>query len=225
MVKRFKGFTSRIDAGRELAMAFGSEYYNQPDLVVLFISQNSVPIAHEVARGMRASAMDVFLRRNIPIPHGNGATLGYATSGGGRALRKDVALNLGISEQWADSFAKREELAIQKDEDYFRGQRPQTSIKGKQIVVVDDGFTPTSLLQDALGALRELGASKVVLAVPIATAHLLHHLAGAADAIIRTHDQTGETTLAWYGPFQQVNKEQVRLHLLLWKPEERRVAA
>lgn len=221
-MRKFKAFKSRIEAGLELAMRFESEYRNRPDVVVLFVSQNSVPIAHEVARGLHAPTMDVFLSKDIPVPGTRGARVGIVTTGGLRMIRTGFAARLGISTAWADSSAHQELALLERDEGYFRGQRPATDLHRKRVIIVDDGFSPTSLLLDSIRAIRQAKASKVILAIPIVTPVHRAELNTAVDRIVGVQEAPKEEVeLAWYGPFQEVNREQVRLHLLLWKPEER----
>ncbi len=83
----FNGFNSRGNVGRELSSLMGNEYRNREDLVVLFGSFNSAPIAHETARGLGASAMDIFQIRDIRIPGCRGS-VGVISIGGARCSRR-----------------------------------------------------------------------------------------------------------------------------------------
>jgi putative phosphoribosyl transferase len=223
--REFKGFKSRIDAGRQLAGHFSTIFRNRRDVDVLFVSPNSVPIAFEVARGIQAACLDVFLVRDIQVPGSAGLSIGYVTSGDFRRIENMVARHLGISEGMADSSADWEISRLKTEERYLRGQRQRIPLTGRTAIIIDDGFSPSSTLLKAVTAVRSLGASKVVLGIPVLLSSRLNSLRTKVDLIVSVNPERQKITEhAWYGTFGEIKNDQVRLHLLPWRDDQRLAA-
>jgi putative phosphoribosyl transferase len=224
--RRKVAFKSRLEAGAHLGSLVDRSYRNRNDTVVIFVSQNAVPIAHEFARSIQASAMEMYLLRKAFVKGSPDVVLGTVGSGGINWLKEDVASRLGISPGMAKSILQWEEAHLKRLANYYRSGGPDMNLKQKAVLLVDDGFTPGATLLDANLAFRQLGASSVILAVPILAPGYADEFAEKFDGIVwareekkRDGDEDG-----WYGPFQEINQEQVRLYLSLWNENCRKAA-
>ena len=64
----------------------------------------------------------------------------------------------------------RERAAVEARERLYRGDRPAPALAGRDTVLVDDGLATGATMRAAVAAVRALGPSRVVVAVPVAPA-------------------------------------------------------
>ena len=176
-------FPDRTQAGGLLADRLAIENLSHP--VVLALPRGGVPVAAEVARRLRAP-LDLILVRKIGMPgqpeYAAGAVAG--TDEGG------VVWNAGALAQShlrPDDFARSLAAARSVNADrraLYLGDRAPVPLAGATAIVVDDGIATGSTMRAALQAVRQRGAARVVLAVPVAPPDTLEVLAPLADRVI-----------------------------------------
>lgn len=110
-------------------------------------------MAYEVANVLNAP-LDVFLVRKLGVPGYEEMAMGAIASGGVRVLNEDVIQALNISEEEVKSVAVREEHELERRERAYRGNRPATGVRGKTVILVDDGLATGSTMRAAVAALR-----------------------------------------------------------------------
>lgn len=175
-------FRDRCDAGRHLARTL-ADYAGRDDVVVLALPRGGVPVAFEVARSLGAP-LDVFLVRKLGVPGHAELAMGAIASGGIRVVNEDVVGPLGIAEDVVASVAAREAQELARQERAYRGNRPPLDLRGRAVVVVDDGLATGATMRAAVLALRRLGPSRVVVAVPTAAAETCRALRHDADDVV-----------------------------------------
>lgn len=200
-------FRDRGDAGRALAARLG--HLRTADPVVVGLPRGGVPVAAEVASALGAQ-LDVVLVRKIGAPDREELAVG-AIGEDGVTVRNDAVLReLGLS--WHDlaGQVKRERAEIRRRAALLRpGPRPD--LRGRTVILVDDGIATGATVVAALRVLRDLGTTRVVLAVPVAPPESLAALSPLADEIVcpstpRRFSAVGQ----WYDDFTQVPDDQVR---------------
>jgi predicted phosphoribosyltransferase len=201
-------FQDRTEAGRELARHLAN-YADRPDVVVLALPRGGVPVAYEVARALQAP-LDVFLVRKLGVPGHEELAMGAIASGGVRVLNRDVLCALGISDAVVDMVAERAGEELRRREQLYRDDRPAPEVRGKTVVLVDDGLATGSTMRAAVAALRRLGPAHVVVAVPVGAAETCAELGEQAEVVCA---RTPEHFLAvgmWYDDFTQTGDDEVR---------------
>lgn len=200
-------FRDRADAGRALAARL--THLRAADPVVVGLPRGGVPVAAVVAAALGAE-LDVVLVRKIGAPEREELAVGAIGEDGVTVRNEAVLRELGIS--W-DDLADRiehERAEIRRRAAILRpGARPDLS--GRTVILVDDGIATGATVVAALRVLRDLGAMRVVLAVPVAPPDSLAALAPLADEVVcpvtpRRFAAVGQ----WYDDFTQVPDEQVR---------------
>lgn len=202
-------FEDRRDGGRVLAGHL-SRYAGRDDVVVLALPRGGVPVGYEVARALRAP-LDVFVVRKLGTPGQEELALGAIASGGVQVLNNDVIDTVGVPEQTIKAIAAREIGELTRREQQYRGNRPPIDVAGKIAILVDDGLATGSTMRAAALALRQLGPSRIIVAVPVASAATCERLRGDVDEVLCIH--TPENFFAvgqWYRDFAQTTDEEVR---------------
>jgi putative phosphoribosyl transferase len=202
-------FRDRIDAGRRLAEKL-EHYAGRPDLLVLALPRGGVPVGYEVARALGAP-LDVFLVRKLGVPGREELAMGAIASGGVRVLNEDVVSELGIPPQWVDIVATRELEELRRREAAYRDGRLAPEVRGKPVILVDDGLATGASMRAAVAALRKLGPAKIIVAVPVGAAQTCDEFRDVADEVVCA--ETPDPFYAvgsWYADFDQTTDEEVR---------------
>jgi putative phosphoribosyl transferase len=201
-------FRDRREAGQRVARAL-TRYGNRNDVVVLGLPRGGVPVAFEVAHALRAP-LDVFLVRKLGAPGHPEFAIGAIAAGGVRVLSEDVISALGISPAMVEQIAARELLELERRDRAYHGDRPKPSLRGKTVIVIDDGLATGSTMEAAVSALRQHGAAKIVVAAPVGAPDSCERLRALADEVVCV--ETPEAFRAvglWYQAFDQTTDAEV----------------
>ena len=204
--ERFRG---RREAGRLLAGKL-STYANRPDVLVLALPRGGVPVAAEVARAL-GTPLDVFVVRKLGVPGHEEFAFGAIATGGVRVLNEDVVRALQIPDRVIDAVAAREQEELARRERVYRGDRPPLDVRGRTVILVDDGLATGATMQAAIRALRQQQPARIVVAVPTASLETCDELKREVDEVIcaTTPDPFYAVGL-WYEDFSQTTDEEVR---------------
>ena len=215
-------FRDRSDAGRQLAAKLAA-YADRSDVLVLALPRGGVPVAFEVARELHAP-LDVFLVRKLGVPGHKELAMGAIASGGVRVLNEDVVRMLRISDDVIDAVGAEERQELERRERTYRGNRPAPDVRGRTVILVDDGLATGSTMRAAIAALRQQRPARIVVAVPVGAPETCAEFQGEADEAVcaRTPEPFYAVGL-WYGDFSQTTDEEV--HDLLERTAEEHAPA
>jgi putative phosphoribosyl transferase len=201
-------FQDRTDAGRRLAVEL-AEYANRPDVLVLGLPRGGVPVAYEVAQALRAP-LDVFVVRKLGVPGHEELAMGAIASGGVRVVNQDVVEELGISDEALDEVTRAELRELERRERTYRGDRPPPAVRGRTVILIDDGLATGSTMRAAIAALRRLAPARIVVAVPTAAAETCEALRGEVDDVVCAVTPARFYAVGlWYDDFSQTSDEAV----------------
>src|SRR6059036_270726 len=124
-------FQDRTDAGRQLASRLRA-FANRADVIVLALPRGGVPVAHEVARKLKAP-LDVFLVRKLGVPGHEELAMGAIAAGGVCVLNDRVVREMHISRAAIDRVAAGEERELARRERDYRGSRPAPMVGGRTV--------------------------------------------------------------------------------------------
>ena len=201
-------FRDRTDAGRQLAEEL-KQRLGHEDVVVLGLPRGGVPVAFEVARELDAP-LDVIVVRKLGVPYQPELGMGAIGEDGVRVLNDQVLAMARIGEDEVAAVEQSERAELERRAARFRGDRPRASFVGRTAVVVDDGIATGSTARAACQVVRAHGASRVILAVPVAPRSSLALLAETADELVCL--ATPEPFFAvgqFYRNFSQTSDEEV----------------
>jgi putative phosphoribosyl transferase len=202
-------FRNRAEAGSALAEELAA-YAGSEDVIVLGLPRGGVPVAAEVARRLGAP-LDVFLVRKLGVPGREELAFGAIASGGARVLNRDVVASLGIDAATIEAVVAREQAELERRAEAYRGTAEPPDVRGRTVILVDDGLATGASMRAAVEAVRGLGPERVVVAVPAAARQTCEELASDVDEIVCL--LTPEPFFAvgmWYADFSETTDEDVR---------------
>jgi predicted phosphoribosyltransferase len=202
-------FRDRTEAGRQLASRL-SAYADRPDVVVLALPRGGVPVGFEVARALHAP-LDVFLVRKLGVPGREELAMGAIATGGVRVLNEDVVQTLWIPDEVIEHVAAEEQQELQRRERLYRDDRPPVDVRGRTVILIDDGLATGSSMRAAVAALRQQRPARIIVAVPVGSPDTCMALRAEADEAVcyRMPEPFGAVGL-WYQDFAQTTDEEVR---------------
>ena len=202
-------FRNRREAGRLLAAKLAA-YAKRPETLVLALPRGGVPVAYEVAQALEAP-LDVFLVRKLGVPGHEEFAMGAIATGGVRVINQDVVRGLRIPPAMIDAVAAREQRELERRERLYRGDRPAPDVRGRTVILVDDGLATGATMYAAVKALKQQGAGRVVVAVPIAPPETCDQLREVVDDIVcAITPEPFHAVGLWYEDFSQTTDDEVR---------------
>src|SRR2546428_12324653 len=133
-------FLDRFEAGRYLGEELRQRgYAAATDVLVLALPRGGVPVGYEVARALHAP-LDVFVVRKVGVPGHEELAMGALASGGRIVLNREVVDALGIAQEAIDAVVRKEWRELQRREQLFREGRPPPEVRGRTVLLVDDGL-------------------------------------------------------------------------------------
>jgi putative phosphoribosyl transferase len=199
-------FEDRAEAGRRLAEALA--HLEGENAVVLSIPRGGVEVGAEVARAL-GWPLDIVIPRKVRAPGNQELGLG-AVAPGVRVLDERMVRSLGVSPEYLEREIAFEEEEIRRRSEAYRAGRGPFDLREKVAVIVDDGVATGGTAMAALRWARAQGASRVILAVPVAPAEAVAILAKEADEVVCL--ATPEPFYAvgqWYARFPQTSDQEV----------------
>ena len=202
-------FADRREAGAELARQLNT-YQGRDDVVVLALPRGGVPVAFEIAVALGAP-LDVFVVRKLGVPGHPELAMGAIASGGVRVLNEDVVTWYGLPPYVIDRVAEAEQQELERREREYRGGQPLIDVKGRVVILVDDGLATGSTMKAAVQAVRAMAPARIIVAVPVGASETCRSMATLADEVIcaRTPEPFSAVGL-WYADFSQTTDEEVR---------------
>jgi predicted phosphoribosyltransferase/dienelactone hydrolase len=200
-------FANRRDAGRRLADMTAALREEHP--VVLGLPRGGVPVAAEVARALGAP-LDVLIVRKLGVPHHPELGMGAVGEGGTRVLNEAVVRAARVTEGELAAVEAAELREVERRAQRYRGRRPMEPVRGRTVIIVDDGLATGGTARAAVETVRNLGAARVVLAVPVAAPEAARLLAAVGDEVIALHTPRSLLSIGeWYADFSQTSDEEV----------------
>jgi putative phosphoribosyl transferase len=212
-------FADRLEAGRLLADRL-APYANRTDALVLALPRGGVPVGFELAQGL-SLPLDVIGVRKLGVPGQEELAFGAIASGGVRILDPDIVEAFGLSPEVIERVAAAEDRELARRESAFRPGSGPLHLRGRLVILVDDGIATGSTVRSAIAAARRMGAARVVVAAGVAPASTVRELATQADEVVCLLTPADFRAVSlYYASFPQLTNEDVRV--LLQRAAERR---
>lgn len=177
---------------------------------MLALPRGGLPVGYEVARALGAP-LDVFVVRKLGVPGQEELAMGALAQGGVRVLDEALIEELDISPLELARATEAAMAEVERRQRTYRGEGAAPELRGKTLIVVDDGLATGSTMRAAVGAIRQAAPAKVVVAVPVGAQSACAALAELADELVCLESPRAFWAVgAWYQDFAQLGDAEVR---------------
>lgn len=204
-------FENRTEAGHQLAQLLDDQDIRAD--MVLAIPRGGLPVGRAVADHLQVP-LDIVSARKIGAPRNPELALGAVASDGTVWLNESLIDNLGIETTSLEDRIERERQAARDKVRRYRGDRPTSEYSGKTVLLVDDGVATGATTIACVRQLKNAGASRVILAVPVAPPDTIEKLRSEADEVICVVSPPHFRAVGqFYESFEQVTDERAKAYL------------
>ncbi len=200
-------FTDRTDAGKRLAHALA--HLKNTGVVVLGLPRGGVPVAFEVAKGLEAP-LDVIVVRKLGMPFQPELAMGAVSEEGALVIDYGLVQSSGVSKEQLHAIEVEQRAEVEARVRRFRGTRQRLDVAARHVVIVDDGLATGATAAVACQVVRDRGAAKITLAVPVCSVEAAEKLEGVADEVVCLERPTPFYAVGqYYADFTQTSDGEV----------------
>jgi putative phosphoribosyl transferase len=211
-------FLDRFDAGRQLAARLHA--YREERPIVVGIARGGVAVALEVARALGAP-LEIWIARRLYAPDDPEEVLGAVSEGGATELELGSS---ALPSGELDALVAREAELCDQVAAVLRG-RPPLSLRGRSVILVDDGCQSGATIRAVTRSLRAHGPARLLLAVPVGAADVLDELRPDFDRVVCLEAPAILGAIgAWYRDFWRVSAAEVTSLLAGYERERAQMA-
>ncbi len=212
-------FINRIEAGQLLAERL-QRYARRGDVVVLGLPRGGVPVAGEIARSLGVP-LDVIVVRKLGVPCQEELAMGAIAPGGVCVLNDNLVESLGLESDSIGVVRLKEQRELERREKLYRGQKLPLPLRGKTVIVVDDGIATGSTMHAAVVYLHRQDPARVVVAAPVIAPETFRDLTASVDEVVAVMVPNALLSVGqWYDDFSATSDEEVRRVLAGATPAE-----
>lgn len=205
-------FRDRADAGHRLGALLGRHRNEHP--IVVAVPRGGVPVGFEVARALGAP-LEIVVVRKLRAPDQPELGIGAVADGDhpDTILNQELIQLAGVSRDYLALEIERQLAEIKRRQELYRQGRGAADLRGFTVILIDDGIATGGSIRAALRSVRRSGASKVILAVPVAPPDTIEALRTEADEIVcvATPDYLGAIGEFYVDFLQTSDSEVIRL--------------
>jgi predicted phosphoribosyltransferase len=200
-------FTDRVEAGKRLASALTD--FDGKNGIVLAIPRGGVVVGYEIAKAL-SLPLDVIIPRKIGAPDNPELAIGAMTEDGTIILDDNLITYIGVQRDYIKAESERQKHEIERRLKLYRQNEPYPSLKGLDVVIVDDGIATGSTMKAALTSVKNRGASTVTVAVPVGPPSTIKELKKQADRVVCLYaPEYFQAIGQFYTDFNQTTDEEV----------------
>ncbi len=181
------------------------------DPVVFGLPRGGVVVAAEVAEALR-SPLDVLVVRKLGAPHQPELAIGAVTDGDQpqRILNEALIRRLAVDQSYIDAQIAAQLDEVRRRQRLYRRDRPPVPVRGRTVIVVDDGIATGATVRAGIAGLRRSEPRHLVLAVPVAPPETVESLRGEVDELVCLYTPAMFTAVGTlYLDFRQTSDEEV----------------
>lgn len=204
-------YADRLEAGHELARAL--DRYRNSNAVVLGLARGGVAVGFAIAEELDLP-LQVLVVRKIGAPGNPELAMGAASETGALWLDHERIATLHVPRRYLEKEVRRKSEEAKRRREAYEAEARHAAIRGRPVIVVDDGMATGSTALVAVRSARELGASRVILAAPVASESAVDTLAPHVDQIVVPEVPSLLLSIgSFYERFDQVSDDEVNWYL------------
>ena len=199
-------FHDRLEAGLLLAAKL-KKYKNDPS-IVLAVPRGGVPVAYAVAKEL-GFPVEVVLTKKIGHPTNKEYAIGAAS-----LTDYFIVPHENVTEDYIEQELHRVRSRLKEMYIRFMGDKEPENLKGKTVIVIDDGIATGNTLLGTVNVLRKSNPGKIVIGVPVASKSAVQKLSKEVDEVVAVLiPEEFYGVGAFYEDFKQVSDEEVMFYL------------
>lgn len=200
-------FDDRADAGRRLADNL--EVYRDQNPIVLALPRGGVVLGYEIARALDAP-LDVFVARKIGAPAQPELGIGAVAPGGVTLVDREALQIMNVTDEELQALAEEEREEMNRRLRRYRGSEDVPDVRGRTVILVDDGLATGATATAAIHALRHLEPRRIVLAIAVCAPQTADALRGEVDDLVCVAaPEPFHAVGLWYRDFSQTTDDEV----------------
>ncbi len=172
---------NRKEAGQKLVPQLLD--YKGKDVVVLAIPRGGVVLGYEIARALGAP-LDIVVPRKIGAPGNPELAIGAIAEDGTVVLDEGLVQMFRVSNEYLEIERTAEMAEIRRRTLAFRGGLPPLDLSNRVVILVDDGLATGATMKAAVASVRKRGASRIVVAVPVAPPDTVRELSKMIEHVV-----------------------------------------
>lgn len=198
-------FKNRIDAAQRLASKL--EWLKKEDPVILAIPRGGVITGDVIAKTL-GLPLDIIVSRKIGAPYNPELAIGAVIHDGSFFPNSSLITALGIPQSYLDEQIADNVKEVRRRLVKFRG-RIDYDLKGKTVVIVDDGIATGATVFVALDWIKKQGPKRVIVAIPVGPQDTIDRLRQMAEVVVLHDPAVFGAVGEFYDSFDQVEDYQV----------------
>ena len=200
-------FSDRVDAGKRLASALTD--FAGKNAIVLAIPRGGVIVGYEISKAL-SLPLDVIIPHKIGAPDNPELAIGAMTEDGTIILDEGLVAYIGVPKSYIKEESEHQKHEIERRLKTYRQNEPYPDLKGRDVIIVDDGIATGSTMKAALASVKNRGAKTVTVAVPVGPPSTIKELRRQADRVIFLYaPEFFQAIGQFYSDFNQTTDEEV----------------
>jgi predicted phosphoribosyltransferase len=210
-------FADRVDAGKRLAEALAD--FHGKNAVVLAIPRGGVVVGYEIAAAL-VLPLDVIVPHKLGAPDNPELAIGAVAEDGSTVLDDNLVAYLGVCKGYIDEESERQREEITRRMTLYREGQPAIEVRGKDVIIVDDGIATGSTMKAALMSVKNRGAKSVTVAIPVGPPHTIQELTSLTNRVVCLYmPEDFQAIGQFYEDFSQTSDDEVIKLLKLCRDE------
>lgn len=204
----FQLFKDRHEGGKLLAKEL-ARYERAKDAIVIALPRGGVVVGYDICLAL-ALPLDVLITRKLGTPWNPELAMGAIAETGYVHMSSDVMREYHVTQAQLDREMESQKSEIQRRIQRYRGGQAMASLKGKTVILVDDGIATGATFYASIGAISKQETARLVAAVPVAPPRIVAELKGLVDEVVVLYSTEWFFGIGqFYEQFPQVDDEEV----------------
>jgi len=200
-------FSDRVDAGKRLASTLAD--FEGKNAIVLAIPRGGVVVGYEISKALNLP-LDVIIPHKIGAPDNPELAIGAITEDGTVILDENLVAYIGVPKSYIKEESERQKHEIERRLEMYRQGVPYPNLKGRHVIIVDDGIATGSTMKAALASVKNRGAKTVTVAVPVGPPSTIEELKKRADRVVSIYTPEYFQAIGqFYADFSQTTDAEV----------------
>lgn len=200
-------FKNRKDAGEKIAESL--EKFKNENVIVLAVPRGGVEVAYDTIKRYNFE-WDLIIPRKIGAPDNKEVAVGAVSVDRSYIINEYFVKALKIPNKYLAQEINDQINEIKRRLKEYRGVETLPDVKDKTVILIDDGIATGFTLTAAVKSIKNLGALKIVLAVPVGPRHTVKQFKEIVDEVICMYSPDDFVSVGrYYEDFSQVEDEEV----------------